>query len=45
MKHLIQPIIDFFTFLSILIDEDKRSDLDGYFYRKAHKKAERMARK
>lgn len=41
MKHLFKSlwnlITEPFTFLSILIDEDKRSDLDGYWERRARK--------
>ena len=44
MKRIFQPLWDFIAFFAIIIDEDRRNDLDGYHYRKAHKKAERRAR-
>lgn len=45
MKHLFQSIWEFFMFFAIILDEDRRSDLDGYHERKARKKAERRARR
>lgn len=44
MKTILKPIWEFFMFFAIILDEDRRSDLDGYHERKARKKAERRAR-